>query len=543
MKKTIFYINTLILGASLLGATLLPQSLQASPKGGIVRIVSVGEPSVLNPVFDTTPAAQDMYNLIFSGLLKENSRGELEADLLEVVPTTGNGMIRMQADGSMVVKYRLRHGLKWQDGQPLQAEDILFTWQMHTDPKVKYPPTPGYEQIRMVEVVDAQTALVHFHRAYGDYYRLFQHILPRHSFRSVHWKFAANHPYNKHPVGSGPFVLKDWDQGQSALLNANPLYHRSRPQLDQIRYEFKPENYQAIKGSLDWVDQADIMQGLSITAYDYLKNRSELNLHVVANGQIEYLLFNMQDPILTDRRVRRALAYATDRKAISDLLLGLAEPAYSDQLRDSWKYNPKTELFYDPDLKQARLSLEAGGWKHDKYQTSDETVTRKKDGQELKLELALEMGNKSHQLVGAYLKEAWKKIGVDLTLKTVAPAILRTDLQPKGDFQITLGTWTQAPAETAYKRWHSTQTPPAGMNYSSINDYQIDTITRELQSTVNLAHQKKLYAELGTLVAEQVPVLPLYYGAELEANRKSLHNYFPNAHAGATWNSHSWWLE
>lgn len=540
MKKFPLFWKSLVLVAGLSAAALHQPALQATQQGGVVRIVSVGEPSVLNPVFDTSPAAQEIYNMIFSSLIRENVKGELEADLVEVVPSTGNGLIKMQPNNEMTVTYRLRPGLKWQDGQPLTAEDVLFTWQVHTDPKIKYPPTPGYENIRLVEVVNPQTVLVHFHRPYGDYYKLFQHVLPRHSFRSTHWSFAPNHPYNRHPVGSGPFALKDWVKGQSALLNANALYHRAKPHLDQIRYAYKPDDYKAIKEALNWADDAEVLQGMSIASYDYLKNRPELDLHVVADGQIEYLLFNLQNATLADRRLRRALAFATDRKAISDLLLGLAEPAYSDQLRDSWKYNPQSERFYTPDLEQARSNLYQAGWRG---QNNDPQTILNKDGQPLKLELTLEMGNKAHQLVGAYLKQAWREIGVDLVLKTVASELLHQEILPKGEFEMTLATWTQHPSETAYRRWHSTQAPPAGMNYAHFSDYQIDNLTRELEYTVNLGQQKKLYAQLGALLAEQLPVLPLYYGAELEANRKSLHNYFPNAHMGATWNSYSWWLD
>ncbi|PKL77800.1 MAG: hypothetical protein CVV27_04535 [Candidatus Melainabacteria bacterium HGW-Melainabacteria-1] len=529
--------KSLMLASALIAASLAPHAGHAAANGGVVRIVSVGEPALLNPVFDMSPEALEIYNLIFSGLIQENARAELEADLVTIVPTAANGLVKMQPNGEMSVTYKLRSGLKWHDGHPLTAEDLLFTWQVHTDPKVKYPPTPGYEQIRLVEIVNSETAIVHFHRPYGDYYRLFRHVLPRHSFRSKHWAFAKDHPYNRHPVGSGPFALKDWSRGQSAILDANPLYHRARPKLDQIRYAFKPADYHAIKDALSWADDAEILRGMSIASYDYLKNRPELDLHVISNGQIEYLLFNQQHPALADRRVRRALAFATDRKAISDLLLGLAEPAYSDQLRDSWKYNPQTENFYGNNPSQARHNLQMAGWQ------GDDSSVRSKNGQPLELTLTLAMGNKAHQLVGRYLQQAWKDVGIDLKVKNVAPRVLHEDLLPTGDFELTLGTWTQHPGETPFRRWHSTQAPPQGLNYARFSDYQVDEITRALQSAVNLSEQKRLYSQLGALVAEQLPALPLYYGAVLEANRKSLHNYFPNAHMGTTWNSYSWWLE
>ena len=104
-------------------AGLQPSTAQAAERGGLVRIVSVGEPQLLNPVFDTSPPAEEIYRLIYSGLIRENARGELEPDLLEVVPTAGNGLIKMTDDGGMSVTYKLRPGLKWQDGHPLTADE------------------------------------------------------------------------------------------------------------------------------------------------------------------------------------------------------------------------------------------------------------------------------------------------------------------------------------------------------------------------------------------------------------------------------------
>lgn len=525
-----------ILTAFLLGSVSPP--LQAAQRGGMVQIVSLGEPQVLNPVFDQSPAATEFYNLIFSGLLKANSQAELEPDLVVNVPTVANGGVVFGKKGDMQVKYRLRPGLKWQDGHPLTAEDVLFTWQAHTDPRIKYPSTSGYEAVKHVDIISPEEFVVHFHRPYGDYYKLFNYLLPKHSFRSQHWAFAPDHPYNRHPVGSGPFVLKQWEKGKGAILDANPLYYRAKPMLDQIRFRFEPDNFRTIKEVLNWVDQAEVLSGMSLASYEYLKNRPDLELHVVPTGQIEHLLFNLNHPVLADRRVRRALAYATDRQAISDLLLGLAEPAYSDRLKDAWQYNPNTEQFYSPSLDQARANLEAAGW-----QQPRNAELRSKNQQPLSLVLTLAQGNKSHEVVGRYLQASWKKIGVDLKLKFVKPEIMTREYIPAGDYELAFGTWNSVSAETPYKRWHSTQKPPLGLNYSHFSDYQMDELTRELQSTVNLQQQARLYHQIAALLAEQLPALPLYHGAVLEANKKALHNYQPNIHMGTTWNANSWWLD
>lgn len=511
--------------------------VQAAQRGGVVKIVSIGEPQLLNPVFDQSASAQEFYNLIYAGLIRENTRAELEADLLQEVPTAANGQVVMNPDGSMSVHYRLRSSLKWQDGHDLTSADVLFTWQVHTDPKIVYPSTPGYEKIRQIEIIDKQRFRVHFYQPYGDYYKLFAQVLPRHSFRSQHWAFAANHPFNRHPVGSGPFVLKEWIAGKSASLDANPLYHRAKPLLDQIRYRFEPDSYRTIKDVLNWADQADVLRGMSLASYEYLKNRPDLALNVVPTGQIEHLVFNLKQPILADLRVRQALAYATDRRAIADLLLGISEPAYSDQLKASWKYNPSSESYYAPNLNEARTKLQLAGWNN-----PSAGELRSKAEQALELSLTLAQGNRSHQVVGQYLQKVWGEAGVKLNLKTVSPEVMQQGLN-SGDFELAFATWNQDSAETPFARWHSTQAPPQGRNFGHFRDYQVDALSRELDRSVNTYQQERLYGEIADILAENLPALPLYYGATLEAHKKDLHNYLPNVQMGTTWNAASWWLE
>lgn len=536
-KPLVAPLMTTALAASFLLAGPTTFAGNARSQGGIVQVVSVGEPTLLNPVFDQSPEAQSLYDLIFAGLIRENERGGLEADLLTQVPTAANGGVRMLPNGGMVVKYKLKDDLHWQDGLPITTADIIYTWQVNTDPRIVNPPTPGYETISRMEPLNAQEINVYFYAPYGEYYQLFDRLLPRHVFRSTYWPFDRNHPYNRNPMGAGPFRLKEWKAGESALLEVNPYYYqRSKVQLDQVRFQFKEKGYRSFKDAANWANDAHVMRGLGLASYEYLKDRQDLALHVVRTGAIEHMLFNMQDPILSDRRVRRALAYAVDRQRIQQLLLGLGESAFSDHLKDSWKYNPQTESYYAYDVTTANNLLDLAGWK-----SSD--GMRQKGDAPLQLDLTLEQGNKSHEMLGRYLQEAWKAIGVDARLKFVAPRILQAEVLPRRDYMLAFATWHEDAHETPYLRWHSTQKAPQGLNYSGFSDYQVDTLTQALQKTVDMNTQRRLYQELGQLLAEEIPALPLYYGVELAAHKKVLQNFMPNPQASVSWNSANWWLK
>ena len=517
----------------------------ARSTGGIVNVVSVGEPQLLNPVFEQSPEAMTLYDLIYAGLIRQTPRGELQADLLTQVPTAANGGVRMLPGGGMVVNYTLRNDLFWQDGQPITTADIIFTWQANTDPRIVKVANTGYEKIQRVEPISDREINVYFYAPYGEYFQLFKYLLPRHAFRSTYWPLDRNHPYNRNPIGAGPFRLKEWKMGQSALLEANPYYHRTRAQLDQVRYQFKPKGYTSFKQAAEWANDAHIMRGLGLASYDYLKDRNDLTLDVVRTGEIEHLLFNLDNPILADRRVRRALAYATDRKEIRKLLLGLGDNAFSDQIKASWKYAPQTESYYPFSVTTAANQLGFAGWTLSEKEKGEAAAPapRPRGEEPLVLDLTLEQGNRSHAVIGRYLQNAWKAVGVDLRLKFVAPRILQAEVLPRRDYMLTFSTWHEDGRETPYLRWHSTQKAPEGLNYSGFSDYQVDVVTQALQKTVDINEQKRLYGELSQLLAEELPALPLYYGVELEAHKKSLQNFEPNQQASLGWNSADWWLK
>lgn len=536
VKQMAAPLMTTTLAASFLLANPVTPVSMARTTGGIVNVVSVGEPELLNPVFDRSPEAESLYDLIYAGLIRQTAQGDLEADLLNEVPTAANGKVRMLPNGGMVVNYVLRNDLHWQDGQPITTADIIYTWQVNTDPRVVSPATTGYENIQRVEPISDREINVYFYAPYGEYYQLFKYLLPRHSFRSAYWPFDRNHPYNRNPIGAGPFRLREWKAGQSALLEANPYYHRARAQLDQVRYQFKEKGFRSFKQAADWANDAHVMRGLGLASYDYLKDRQDLELHVVRTGEIEHMLFNLDNPVLADRRVRRALAYATDRAQITKLLLGLGENAFSDQLKAGWKYNATAESYYPYGQKQAAYQLALAGWQGD-------SGIRKKGDQPLELELTLEQGNRSHAVIGRYLQEAWKAVGADLKLKFVAPRILRGEILPRRDYMLAFSTWHDNAGESPYLRWHSTQKAPQGINYSGFSDYQVDLLTQSLQQTVDFNEQRRLYGEISQLLAEALPALPLYYGVELAAHKKDLQNFTPNQQASVSWNSADWWLK
>lgn len=521
---------------------LIPQEALALKWGGILNITSVKEPRNLNPVYDRSNEAKNIYNLIYSGLAKADESGQWLPDLLTHIPTLENEGVQIQDTNEMIVTYVLRENIRWHDNQKLTSEDVQFTWQMHIDPRINYPPTPGYNLIRHIEPLDARTIRVYFKEVYPDYLTLFQEILPKHAFRNRIVQFGPSHPFNRRPVGSGPFRYSDWQKGKHLILNANKNYHLSRAYLDQIRYHFQSQDFTQLPRAVDLVDKSHVVQGLSILSYDYLKQLKGIQVHSTPADNIEHLDFNLTNPFLADIRVRRAIAYAIDKGAIKRLFSGLIKPAYSDQIKTSWKYNHQVESFYPFNIARAKELLAQAGW----FKSPETDWLVNKNGDILEFTLTTIRGNQSHIMTGQYIKRALRRIGMNIKLETVPAQVLFNRVLPASDgkgFEIALNSWYSGINADSYSRWHSKMLYPLGRNYTRFNDYKVDDILQKIRLSANFQNQKQLYLKLAELIAERLPSLPLYYNPHFEVSKLTLHNFRPNVYQGATWNSYEWWLE
>ena len=488
---------------------------------------------MLNPLLSDLLATAEVANLLFSGLIVMNDKGQWLPDLAVEVPTTSNGGV--SPDG-LTVTYKLRSGVTWHDGTPFTAEDVKFTWQVIMDPQNKVVSREGYDKIIAVDTPDKQTVVLRFRELYAPYMTLFSTVLPKHVL-SVQGELAKA-AFNRAPIGTGPFKFRDWSIAEAITLEANPSYHRGRPALDTIIYRVIPE--MTILLTQLKAGELDIVSNIALSQIEQVKALDGIRTVITTNLIWEHLAFNQDQVMFKDARVRQAVMAAIDRQAIVNLVLkNAATVAVTDQHPLSWAYN---QAVSSPvrDVNRARELLTQAGW----ILGTDGIFV--KDGQKLSFTLSTTASNKMREAAGSLIVQQLKEAGILAEVQLVDVLAFFGDTLKNRRFEAAMYAWVTGPDPDNYTFWHSRQIPGRssgyeGQNYSGWNNPEVDQLTERGRRTVNLEERKQIYYRLQDLVVQEAPVVPLYFRSTIDAVKMTVANYSPNpAPAGQMWNAWQW---
>jgi peptide/nickel transport system substrate-binding protein len=260
----------------------------------------------------------------------------------------------------------------------------------------------------------------------------------------------------------------------------------------------------------------------------------------------EHLDLNCENPILSDSRVRRALAVAVDRDELSDKIYdSVWMPAYGEEHPKSPYYSdyPRGVNEYDPE--GAKELLTEAGWID-----ADGNGIREKDSRPLKLSISTTTGNMNRERTEALLQEQYKRIGIDLEIKNYHPTVLFAShdeggILKNGRFDIALYAFLTPPDPSTKEGSYSEAfIPPAGQNNSRIRHARLTELLAAGSATVDFEKRKKIYDEVMRIVADEAPIIPLLWVTQLDAMPLELRGYRPNpTQSGDTWNASKWWLE
>ncbi len=387
---------------------------------GVFRFSEASDPKGLNPVLDSASPTLDLSMFIFSWTIRYDAKGRPVPDALREVPTVANGDV--SKDG-LTLKYKLRPNIEWQDGVPLTCDDLKFTWQVVMNTHNNVVTTDGYKDIGSIDCSDPHVAVIHMKKLYAPYLQQLWSvngnapILPRHLLAKYNDDKGSFNtaPYNALPVGSGPFKVVAWDRGQEVRMVANPYFYLGPPKLKEVVYKILPdENTEETQLQTHEIDMLATGSGMKWPQYAALAAdpRNGLVAIRVDSFLFSHVDFNLRHPIVSDRNVRVALAYATNRQEIiAKILHGSAVPAETDQSpKLSWAYtNDVTHYPYDP--AKARAILDADGWK-----VGPDGV-RVKDGQRLEFTLSTQTESTYGKALQTFLQREWREVGAQADVK------------------------------------------------------------------------------------------------------------------------------
>jgi peptide/nickel transport system substrate-binding protein len=511
--------------------------------GGRVVIGVQQEPEMLSEILNSMATNNMVCNLIFSKFVKYDDHFNLVPDLITEIPSVANGGV--SAD-HRVYTYHLRSGVRWHDGRPLTSRDVRFTFDVIMNPKVNVESREGWEAVASLETPDDTTVVFRLHKPYPDFVGetfFDEPVLPEHLLRdSVGERFHAAR-FHRAPVGSGPFKFKSWTPGSHLELVANADYYGEGPYLDAIIFKFIPnENTLLVQlktGEIDAFDNANI------NFMSQLEAIPGVRIYRTPMLMYEHLDLNVENPVLADRRVRRALSFATNKAEIAERIYnGLVVAAPLDEFAESRYYSPSAAERARFDLAAARRLLHEAGWRDT---DGDGIVDR--DGVPLKLTISASAGQPNRERTELVLREQYRAVGIDVEIRNYGPTVLYGTYEDggilkRGSFDIAMYAWLSTPEPSRREALYSaTSVPPQGQNHPRFRHDELTRLLEQGSTETDVAKREAVYQRAQEILVDEAPVIPLFWYTAIDPVTERLQNFRPNATQSAdTWNASTWYL-
>lgn len=492
---------------------------------------SIGDISGLIPNITSDSSSQEIGGLIYSNLVRTDKNLRLEGELAESWDISTD---------QLTITFHLRKGVKWHDGAELTANDVDFTYRYMIDPKTPTAYAESFRQVRKAEVVDAYAYRVTYEKPYSPALLSWGiWILPRHILERP-WKAGVDvrtTPQNSNPIGSGPYLFREWKTGEKIVLEANPDYFEGRPYIKRVVYRIIPDSSTIF---LELKARNIDMAGLTPIQYrrqtDYPAFSKAFNRYrYLANGYA-YLGFNLLDPRFQDRRIRQAMAYAINkREIIEGVLLGLGQEAVGPYKPGTWWYKADVKTYpFDPE--RAKALLAEAGWKD---RNTDGILVR--NGTPFSFTIRTNQGNQVRQQTAEIIQRRLRAVGIDAKIHIVEWAAFINQFIRKKDFEAIILGWGLGLDPDQYDIWASTQTGPDQLNHISYKNPKVDELLEAGRRTFDEAKRKAFYGEFQDIMAEEQPVVFLYVPDTLPVVSSRVRDIEP-APAGITYNFIKWYV-
>jgi peptide/nickel transport system substrate-binding protein len=506
---------------------------------GVLRMAGRQDPDNLNMLLGTQTVDTDLSMFWAAYLFDYNDRNALEPELATRVPTLANGDI--SRDGRAIT-YRLRRGVTWQDGAPFTAGDVIYTWKQMLNPRNAVVSRFGYDAVARIERRDPYTIVVHLKRPFAPFVATF-FTMANHSDCILPAHLLAKYPdinhaaYNDLPIGTGPFRIAKYEKGSSITFVANRHYWRGRPKLDRIDYRIVPSDNTML--AMIQSHQLDFFYRAPETMVESLRNIPGTRVNLSPFTRFADLGLNAAVSALSDVRVRRALAYATDRRALIDKVThGVTIPGNTDQPPFSWAYNPHARR-YGYDLAAAGRLLDAAGWR------LQPGPIRQKDGRPLALTLVSFTGSDTVAAAEAVIQAQWRQAGIDVSIKNYPSGQLYATrsmggIEQSGKFDVIFENWANGSDPDDSILLRCSMAPPAGWNVYHFCNPALDAAEQTALTSYDPEVRRAAYARVQEIAADAVPFIVLWYQRELDVVNTDLKNYKPAHAVTPFWNAWEW---
>jgi len=503
-----------------------PPAAQGPVPGGRIILGALGDASNLLWPLSSDSTSHEIADYFSVAPLKYDKD-------LNIVPLAAKSFQAL--DGGTRLRFTLRDDIRWDDGVPLTARDVEFTYKLMVDPKTPTAYAEDFMAIKEFRLLGDYEFEAVYEQPFARALITWMHgILPRHKLEG---QDLTTTDQARNPLSAGPYRLKQWDSGSTITLEARDDYFEGRPYIDQVVYRIIPDlatMFLELKsGNLD-------MMGLTPQQYLHQTRGAEWD----ANYQkFRYLAFgytflgyNLKSPFFADPAVRRALAHAIDKdELIKGVLLGQGVPTIGPYKPGTWVHNDAIADYpYDP-AKAKALLAEAGWSDHDGDGSLD------KDGRAFDFTILTNQGNDLRIKTATIIQERLAAIGVRVRIRTVEWAAFLKEFVDKGNFDALIMGWNILQDPDIYDVWHSSKAMPGELNFIGYANPEADAMLEQARHTLDQPQRKKLYDRLQEILHHDQPYCFLYVSYALPIVHARVKGIEP-APSGLTHNFIRWWI-
>lgn len=483
----------------------------------------------LNPLLTSDSSVTEVIGPLTMGYLVRTDRNNnLVPELITEIPTKENGGV--SKDGRTIT-YHLRKGVRWSDGAPFTADDVVFSFHAVLNPANNVTSRSGFDRITKIDEPDKYTVVLHLRKPYSPFVETFfstsgaePALLPAHLLA----KYSnLNHvAYNSKPVGIGPFMVKEWQRGSRVVMVRNPYYFRGEPKLKEIDDELIPDANTALTEMQ--ARELDLSFETPPNLYQEITRMTSFVAWAQPAFVFRHLDFNLTSPKLKDPAVREALRYAMNRPQILATLyhgIGTLQEQPAPKVSAYWDPNIKMVPF---DIAKANQILDEAGWKR------GPDGVREKNGVRLDLDFATASGTVINDQLIELLRETWKQIGVKITVSHYQNTLLFGQYQDngilaRGKFDVAYFAWGVDGLGDLSVIYGCGYVPPAGQNYMHWCNKTADGAMLTFYTHYSQPKRNADDAVVMNELVKDVPTIVLMGSNQLWVYNRDLKDFHPGA--------------
>ncbi|MDD3854685.1 peptide-binding protein [Sulfurimonas sp.] len=479
-----------------------------------LHLATSANPSRLNPILATDSSSSEITGFLFNGLVK------YDKDLSTII---GDLAEEFYFEDDTTLLFKIKKNVKWHDGKPFSAKDVVFTYEVLISSKISSPYSANFRFVKSVEVVDELTVRVKYKEPYFKALETWMMgILPHHILKDE--QNLMNSSFNTNPVGTGAYKLHQLEHSKNIILSAYDEYFEGRAKIDTISFHVIADpmtRFLMLKSSALDVGSIEPMQYERQLDDGFFK---KFNIYENISQSYTYLGFNLRLEKFKNPKVREALSLAIDREELVKILF------FNHAKVCSGPFLPGTKAFNEDvkvpqqNIQKAKELLREAGYDENNPFT---------------FEIATSNSSEIRPYAAQILQHQLKKAGVVVTLKVMEwQAFLNMTVFPRKFDSVLLG-WGLSPTPDPYMFWHSQSDKKGGFNLVGYHNPQMDKMIEESQSMVDGEKLSNIWREMFKVITDDNPYLFLYIPNSITAISKEIKNVEPSP--AGIWHNYIEW--